>query len=162
MITKNFIRNAQIRHRVLVYFAHNFSELFQDFFTLIPRFVKVLIAQLRNFRDRKPIKIMQTDQLKLFVGKLFQSVPKRFQHFGTLVLFLGASQSRRLVEQRMSKSVVEKLSERYGDKLFLTKISKSVEAANSSERMKALTFGKSKLGEEYKQLGAEVAERCGK
>lgn len=62
----------------------------------------------------------------------------------------------------MSKSVVEKLSERYGDKLFLTKISKSVEAANSSERMKALTFGKSKLGEEYKQLGAEVAERCGK
>lgn len=66
----------------------------------------------------------------------------------------------------MSKSVVEKLSERYGDKLFLTKISKSVEAANSSERMKALTFGKSKLGEEYKQLGAEVAARvagrCGK
>lgn len=59
----------------------------------------------------------------------------------------------------MSKSVVEKLSERYGDKLFLTKISKSVEAANSSERMKALTFGKSKLGEEYKQLGAEVMER---
>lgn len=66
----------------------------------------------------------------------------------------------------MSKSVVEKLSERYGDKLFLTRISKSVEAANSSERMKALTFGKSKLGEEYKQLGAEVAakvaERCKK
>ena len=60
----------------------------------------------------------------------------------------------------MSKSVVEKLSERYGDKLFLTKISKSVEAANSSERMKALTFGKSKLGEEYKQLGAEVMERA--
>lgn len=59
----------------------------------------------------------------------------------------------------MSKSVVEKLSERYGDKLFLTKISKSVEAANSSERMKALTFGKSKLGEKYKQLGAEVMER---
>lgn len=66
----------------------------------------------------------------------------------------------------MSKSVVEKLSERYGDKLFLTRISKSVEAANSSERMKALTFGKSKLGEEYKQLGTEVAakvaERCEK
>lgn len=59
----------------------------------------------------------------------------------------------------MSKSVVEKLSERYGEKLFLTRISKSVEAANSSERMKALTFGKSKLGEEYKQLGAEVVAK---
>ena len=62
----------------------------------------------------------------------------------------------------MSKSVVEKLSERYGEKLFLTRISKSIEAANSSERMKALTFGKSKLGEEYKQLGAEVVARCAK
>lgn len=62
----------------------------------------------------------------------------------------------------MSKSVVEKLSERYGEKLFSIKISKSVEAANSSERMKALTFGKSKLGEEYKQLGAEVVARCAK
>lgn len=60
----------------------------------------------------------------------------------------------------MSKSVVEKLSERYGEKLFTTRISKSVEAANSSERMKALTFGKSKLGEEYRQLGDEVVERC--
>lgn len=60
----------------------------------------------------------------------------------------------------MSKSVVEKLTERYGEKLFATKISKSVEAANSSERMKALTLGKSKLGEEYKQLGAEIIARC--
>ncbi len=61
----------------------------------------------------------------------------------------------------MSKSVVEKLSERYGDKLFVTRISKSVEAANSSERMKALTFGKSKLGEEYRRLGEEVLKICG-
>lgn len=66
----------------------------------------------------------------------------------------------------MSKSVVEKLSERYGEKMFSVRISHSTEAAKSSERMKALTFGKSKLGEEYKQLGAEVAakvaERCEK
>ncbi len=60
----------------------------------------------------------------------------------------------------MSKSVVEKLSEQYGEKLFETRISKSVEAANSSDRMKALTFGKSKLGEEYKRLGNEVLGRC--
>ena len=52
-------------------------------------------------------------------------------------------------------------SERYGEKLFTTRISKSVEAANSSERMKALTLGKSKLGDEYKQLAKEVIKRCG-
>lgn len=40
----------------------------------------------------------------------------------------------------MSKSVIEKLSERYGDKLFTAKISKSVSAANSSEEGKALTL----------------------
>ncbi len=60
----------------------------------------------------------------------------------------------------MSKSVVEKLTERYGEKLFTTRISKSVEAANSSEKMKALTFGKSKLGEEYRRLGEEVVWRA--
>lgn len=59
----------------------------------------------------------------------------------------------------MSKSVIEKLKERYGEKLFRTTISKSVEAANSSEKMKALTLTKNKLGEEYKQLAIEVEER---
>ena len=61
----------------------------------------------------------------------------------------------------MSKTTIEKLNDRYGDKLFKTQISKSVEAANSSERMIALPLGKkSKLGEEYKALALEVVKRC--
>ena len=60
----------------------------------------------------------------------------------------------------MSKSVIEKLSERYGDKLFTAKISKSVSAANSSEEGKALTLTISKLGKEYLELGEEVERRC--
>ena len=62
----------------------------------------------------------------------------------------------------MSKTILTALAERYENILFDTHISKSVEAANSSERMKALPLGKSKLGEEYKQLGAEVVARCAK
>ena len=62
----------------------------------------------------------------------------------------------------MSKSVFEQLSEKYGDKLFNAKISKSVTAANSSEQQKALTLTASKLGKEYLELGKEVEARCGK
>lgn len=61
----------------------------------------------------------------------------------------------------MSKTTVEKLNERYVGKVFNTHISKSVEAANSSERMIALPLGrKNKLGEEYKALALEVIKRC--
>lgn len=61
----------------------------------------------------------------------------------------------------MSKAVLEQLSAKYGSKLFTTKISKSVTAANSSEQQKALTFmGNSKLGKEYLEVGAEVKARC--
>ncbi|MGN0690748.1 MAG: ParA family protein, partial [Oscillospiraceae bacterium] len=62
----------------------------------------------------------------------------------------------------ISKSVIEKLSERYGDKMFDTVISKSVEAANSSQRMKSLCLNKTKLGEEYKALASEVTARLSK
>ncbi len=41
-------------------------------------------------------------------------------------------------------------------------IHKSVEAANSSERMKSLCLNKTKLGEEYKALAAEVSKRMKK
>ena len=59
----------------------------------------------------------------------------------------------------ISKTILDKLKNMYEDKLFNTCISKSVEAANSSERMKALTLSKHKLGEEYKALAAEVTAR---
>ncbi len=59
----------------------------------------------------------------------------------------------------ISRAVVDKLTERYGEKMFGTCIHKSVEAANSSERMKSLCLNKTKLGEEYKALAVEVRER---
>ncbi len=59
----------------------------------------------------------------------------------------------------MSKTVLERLSERYGNKMFDTVIHKSVEAANSSEKSKSLCLYKSKLGEEYKALAEEVIKR---
>ena len=62
----------------------------------------------------------------------------------------------------MSKNVVSSLVERYGDKVFNTHISKSVEAANSSEKMVALPLGKHKLGNEYKELARELVARVEK
>ena len=59
----------------------------------------------------------------------------------------------------ISRSVVEKLTERYGNKMFCTQIHKSVEAANSSERMKSLCLNKTRLGEEYKALATEIMSR---
>lgn len=59
----------------------------------------------------------------------------------------------------ISKTILEKLKNKYEGKLFNTCISKSVEAANSSERMKALTLSNHKLGLEYTALAAEVAAR---
>ena len=56
----------------------------------------------------------------------------------------------------MSKSVAEQLSERYGEKMLKTAIHKSVEAANSSERMQSLCLTKTKLGDEYKALAEEI------
>ncbi len=59
----------------------------------------------------------------------------------------------------ISRTTSDKLTEKYGEKMFRTAIHKSVEAANSSERMKSLCLNKTKLGEEYKQLALEVAKR---
>lgn len=61
----------------------------------------------------------------------------------------------------ISRTTAAALAERYSDKVFTVSIHKSVEAANSSERMKSLCLNKTKLGEEYKALAAEVAKRCG-
>lgn len=59
----------------------------------------------------------------------------------------------------ISRSILDKLSERYGDKLLKTKIRKSVEAPNSTEKMKSLCLSKTKLGEEYKTLAEEIISR---
>ena len=59
----------------------------------------------------------------------------------------------------ISKLTAEKLAERYGDKMFSSSIHKSVEAANSSERMRSLCLNKTKLGDEYKAIALEITER---
>lgn len=59
----------------------------------------------------------------------------------------------------MSRNIIAKLEERYPEKVFKTTISRSVEAANSSENMLCLTMGKHKLGNEYKELAKEFLER---
>lgn len=60
------------------------------------------------------------------------------------------------------KDNIRKLTEMYGDKMFKTQIDKSVAAPKSTVDMIALPFTKHKLGEQYKNLAAEVIERCEK
>lgn len=61
---------------------------------------------------------------------------------------------------KVSKASLETLSEKYGEILFKTSISKSVEAAKSSENGIPLCVTDSKLGIEYGKLALEVLERC--
>lgn len=60
----------------------------------------------------------------------------------------------------MAKAVLETLKEQFGNTLFETKISKSVEATNSTYEQKSLVSKKrSKLGKQYILLSEECLER---
>jgi len=60
----------------------------------------------------------------------------------------------------MAKAVSETLKDQFGDKLFKTIISRSVEATNSTYSKKSLVSQKnSKLGKQYIQLANECLER---
>jgi chromosome partitioning protein len=59
----------------------------------------------------------------------------------------------------MTASVLRGLSEDYGEKVFDTTISRSVEAAYSVEKKKSLCLTGGKLGGEYIFLANEVIER---
>lgn len=61
---------------------------------------------------------------------------------------------------KISKNALEVLSEKYGDTLFQTSISKSIEAAKSSENGTPLCLTGHKLGQEYDELAQEVLSRC--
>jgi chromosome partitioning protein len=56
----------------------------------------------------------------------------------------------------ISRTSVERLEDKYADKLFGTAIHKSTEAANSVEKKKSLCLTSHKLGGEYKALADEV------
>lgn len=60
----------------------------------------------------------------------------------------------------MSRDTLKLLTERYGDKVTNTHISRSVEAAYSAQKCKSLCMeNNSKLGEEYKALAEEIMGR---
>lgn len=60
----------------------------------------------------------------------------------------------------VSKNALEELHKKYGNALFHTVISKSVEAAKSSENGTPLCMTAHKLGKEYDDLAMEVLSRC--
>ena len=60
----------------------------------------------------------------------------------------------------VSKKALEELHEKYGNVLFQTMISKSIEAAKSSENGTPLCMTAHKLGKEYDDLAQEVLSRC--
>ena len=61
---------------------------------------------------------------------------------------------------KVSRESLAELSEKYGEMVFETSISKSVEAAKSSVSRIPLCITDSKLGKEYERLAMEVRERC--
>ena len=60
----------------------------------------------------------------------------------------------------VSRESLAELNEKYGEMVFETSISKSVEAAKSSVSRVPLCMTDSKLGTEYERLAMEVLERC--
>jgi chromosome partitioning protein len=60
---------------------------------------------------------------------------------------------------KMSKDVIVLLTEKYGEKMFKTHISKAVAAANIAVTNIALPLTNHKLGSEYMALAKEVVER---
>lgn len=60
----------------------------------------------------------------------------------------------------VSRKALAELHDKYGEVLFNTQISKSVEAAKSSESGTPLCMTGHKLGQEYDELAQEVLSRC--
>lgn len=58
-----------------------------------------------------------------------------------------------------SKRVIEKLKLCYPDKIFNTVIHRATEATESTNKHKSLCLYKNRLGDEYKAVATEVAQR---
>lgn len=61
---------------------------------------------------------------------------------------------------KVSRTAMDTLNKKYGDMLFRTSISKSVEAAKSSENGIPLCLTGHRIGTEYDELAQEVLSRC--
>ena len=87
--------------------------------------------------------------------KVFNSVKKQVNHKIELIGVLPT-----MVDgTKMSKDVITLLSDKYGDKMFDTHISKAVAAAKIADTNVALPLTNHKLGTEYIALAKEVADR---
>ena len=80
--------------------------------------------------------------------------------FGVIGIF-GIGVLPTMVDRtKVSRTAIETLNEKYGEMLFRTSISKSIEAAKSSENGTPLCLTGHKLGQEYDELAQEVLSRC--
>ena len=61
---------------------------------------------------------------------------------------------------KVSRTAIENLNEKYGEMLFRTSISKSIEGEKLRERQTPLCLTGHKLGQEYDELAQEVLSRC--
>ncbi len=92
-----------------------------------------------------------TKFINLF-GKVKSKINPRLEIIGILPTWIENT--------TLCRDNTQMLMESYGEKLFNTSIRRSVEAQRSAEKMKSLCLNKTRLGEEYKSLAAEVATRC--
>ena len=86
------------------------------------------------------------------------------KHFITFLRFacqfFGFCLSNIIDRTKVSRTAIDTLNEKYGEMLFRTSISKSIEAAKSSENGTPLCLTGHKLGQEYDELAQEVLSRC--
>lgn len=86
------------------------------------------------------------------IGQIKSTVNPRLEIMGILPTMVDGT--------NMSRDTLKILTEKYGDKITDTHISRSVEAAYSAQKCTSLCMeNNSKLGEEYKALAEEIMRR---
>lgn len=106
----------------------------------------IIPVQAQNFA------LKGLDSLSEVIGQVKATLNPQLELTGVLATMVDST--------NMSRNVQNTLLEKYGKTLFNTTISKSVEAANSTETHIALPRGKHKLGDEYRALAKEFVKRC--
>ena len=86
------------------------------------------------------------------LDNLYQQINPKLSMLGVLPTMVDRT--------KVSRESLAELNEKYGEMVFETSISKSVEAAKSSVSRVPLCMTDSKLGTEYERLAMEVLSRC--
>lgn len=87
----------------------------------------------------------------MFSGQIKNTVNNKLELIGVLATMYETNATA-------SKIVLEKLKQRYPDKLFATYIHKATEAEKSTNKQKSLCLYNNRPGEEYKAVAKEVIE----